>query len=149
MPIETFLEACILGEVAGFVRMAEGLVGFTERSFSVGRLESLILVMFLFLGFWVALKIIGARCRTVGRNPTRRAGDRLFGWGNLLGLVGFLDSSRQGVSLHLGQRAALAADLAVDSFPGVRSGSIFARDMGARARLDAGVFVFGFHELDA
>jgi len=105
--------------------------------------------MIFILGFWVGLKIVGAHCRVVGRNPTRRAGDRLFGWGNLLGLVGFLDSSRHGVSLHLGECAALAADLAVDSFPGVRSGSIFARDVDARARLDAGVFGFGFHELDA
>jgi hypothetical protein len=55
MPIETFLEAEILGEAAGFVRAAEVLPEFTERGFSVGRLESLILVMFLFLGFlgWV------------------------------------------------------------------------------------------------
>jgi hypothetical protein len=150
MPIETFLEAEILGEAAGFVRAAEVLPEFTERGFSVGRLESLILVIFnifRFLG-WVE-KIVSARNRTVGRNPTRSASDRLFGWGNLLGLVGFLDTSRQGVSLHLGQSATLASDLAVDSFPGVRSGSIFARDVDARARLDAGVFVFGFHELDA
>lgn len=61
--------------------------------------------------------------------------------------LSFLGSRRLGIAFHLGESAPLAADLAIDGFPGIRPGAVLTGNVEAGWGLEGGVLLFWFHGL--